>query len=145
MLACGTSFSGTFSELTDFGKAGAHQNCSRNISGSATFRALGSSAWLGVDCQKAKPFRLELATRIQDGPHDAPRSRTGQSARRPQHVGNPRKSRPSRGALRRHVSRQVLVELRSHHSCGLLVERCPTLAWVHRTLLSRLEVYPRCP
>jgi len=44
------------SDFTDFGNAVAHQNRARNISGSATFRAPGSSAWLGADCPEAKAF-----------------------------------------------------------------------------------------
>jgi hypothetical protein len=90
------------------------------------------------------PPREFADSRIQNGPYDAPRPGTGQSACPPQHVRSPRKSPPSCGTLCRHVSRQVLVEFRSHHCCGLLVDRRPTLAWVHRTFLSRFEVYPRC-
>ena len=64
---------------------------------------------------------------------------------RSQDVRGPREARPSRRTLRRHVSRQVLVELRSHNSRGLLVDRRPTLARVHSAFLPRLEIHPRNP
>jgi CheY-like chemotaxis protein len=67
---------------------------------------------------------------------DAPRPRSGRPTCWAQDFRRPRESRPSRRTLGRHVSRQVLVELRSHNSSGLLVDRCPTLAWVQSTFLS---------
>jgi P-type Cu2+ transporter len=42
---CGASLSDTFSDLTDFGKAGAHRNCGRKI----TLEAPGPSVWFGAD------------------------------------------------------------------------------------------------
>src|SRR2546429_8815951 len=51
----------------------------------------------------------------------------------------------ARWALRCHVSRQILAELRPHNSRRILVTRRSTLARLHRALLSRLEIYPRHP
>jgi len=87
------------------------------------------------------PADLGSAIGVENGPHDTSRlHRSSRPTCWSEHVRGPRESRPSRWTLRRQVSCQVLVELRSHNSSGLLVDRCPTLAWVQSTFLSRLEL-----
>src|SRR5207253_8425296 len=98
------------------------------------------SAFSRVTRSACGPLRSAFDIGVEDGPPGTRRPRSGRPTRWAKDVRCPRESRSSRRTLRRHVSRQVLVELRPHNSSGLLVARRPTLAWVHSTIVPGLDV-----